>query len=160
MKLNIKYLPVSELKTYPNNAKIHTAEQIEQIKASIKQFGFNDPIAIWKNNEVIEGHGRLISAIELGLESVPVICLDEMDDKSRKAYMLVHNKLTIDTGFNYDLLQIELSRIDIDMKQFGFELQPDDDVEYVETGKEFDVNDFNDEQFEYECPECGFRFNS
>lgn len=63
-KLKIEYVDAGTLHTYANNAKIHTAEQIEQIKKSIEQFGMNDPIAVWKNNEIIEGHGRLIACTE------------------------------------------------------------------------------------------------
>lgn len=60
MELKIEYLDINSLKLYANNAKIHTPEQVEQIKKSIREFGFNDPIAVWKDNEIIEGHGRLM----------------------------------------------------------------------------------------------------
>ena len=156
--LKIEYLKVSELKPYANNAKIHTAEQIEQIKESIKKFGFNDPIAIWKNNEVIEGHGRLIAATELGLKTVPVIRLDNLTDQQRKAYILIHNKLTMTTGFNYDLLMDELEEL-FDMSEFGFDMT-DEDPEYDLKNKELNTEEFDDEKFEYECPECGFKFNA
>ena len=123
MKLNIEYLPATELKTYANNAKIHTAEQIEQIKKSIQEFGFNDPIAVWKDNEIIEGHGRLIAALELGIEELPIIRLDNLTDEQRRAYTLVHNKLTMNTDFDFSLLEMELEAItNIDMGDFGFEL--------------------------------------
>ena len=91
----------------------------------------NDPIAIWKNNEIIEGHGRLIACSELGIDSVPVIRLDELTDEQRKAYMLVHNKLTMNTGFDVDILNMELENIvEIDMTQYDFELatEVDEDV--------------------------------
>lgn len=158
MKLKIEYMPIEELEPYANNAKIHTAEQIEQIKESIKKFGFNDPIAIWKNNEIIEGHGRLIAATELELKTVPVIRLDSLTDQQRKAYILIHNKLTMDTGFNYDLLMDELEEL-FDMSEFGFDLT-DEDPEYDLENKELSAEEFDDEKFEYECPECGFKFNA
>ena len=127
MKLKIEYISVSELKPYQNNAKIHTPEQIEQIKSSIEQFGMNDPIAVWKDNEVIEGHGRLMACKALGMKTVPVIRLDGLTDQQRRAYGLVHNKLTMNTDFDYDFLEIELSEIsDIDMEEFGFDLDFDD----------------------------------
>ncbi len=120
--LKIEYIKTSELKAYANNAKEHPAEQVEQIKKSIKEFGFNDPIAVWHDNEIIEGHGRLIAALELELPKVPIIRLDELTDEQRRAYMLVHNKLTMNSDFNMDLLQMELDDItNIDMKDFGFE---------------------------------------
>ena len=64
--LKIEYVKAGEIKPYANNAKLHPAEQIEQIKRSIEQFGFNDPVAVWKDNEVIEGHGRLQAILEIG----------------------------------------------------------------------------------------------
>lgn len=123
MKLKIEYLNKEQLKPYANNAKIHTGEQIEQIKNSIRQFGFNDPIAVWHGNEVIEGHGRLLAAMEMDdIHEVPVIRLDGLSDEQRRAYMLVHNKLTMNTDFSADLLSIELEGLinDIDMTELGF----------------------------------------
>ena len=126
MELKIEYLPIEELKPYANNAKEHPAEQIEQIKKSIEEFGFSDPIGIWKD-EIVEGHGRLIAALELGMDTVPVIRLDHLTDEQRRAYALVHNKLTMNSDFNLDLLRIELDDIDIDMTDFGFDLDEEDD---------------------------------
>lgn len=157
--MKIEYMPIEELKPYANNAKVHTAEQIEQIKQSIQEFGFNDPIAIWRNNEIIEGHGRLIAASEMGLEKVPVIRLDGLTDQQRKAYILIHNKLTMDTGFNFDLLMDELDNLSIDMAKYGFDLD-EEDSDYEIENTEYDAEEFNDEKFEYECPECGFKFNA
>ena len=132
--LKIEYIKTSELKAYANNAKEHPAEQVEQIKKSIQEFGFNDPIAVWHDNEIIEGHGRLIAALQLELPKVPIIRLDELTDEQRRAYMLVHNKLTMNSDFNMDLLQMELDEItDIDMKNFGFESIKDLDDEIKEA---------------------------
>lgn len=121
-KLKIEYLPKEQLKAYANNAKLHPGEQIEQIKRSIKEFGSRDPIAVWKDNEVIEGHGRLLAVMEMPeVETVPIIRCDDMTDEQRRAYMNVHNKLTMNTGFDFTVLQEELESISIDMTQFGFE---------------------------------------
>lgn len=127
-ELKIEYIPKENLKAYCNNAKIHTAEQVEQIKRSIEEFGFNDPIALWHDNEIIEGHGRLLAVMEMPeIETVPVIRLDELTDEQRKAYTLVHNKLTMNTDFDMALLNLELDEIvDIDMTQYGFDLNTDD----------------------------------
>lgn len=120
--LIIEYVPIDTIKPYERNAKLHPVEQIEQIKASIQEFGFNDPLAVWNDNEIIEGHGRFTAALELGFEEIPIIRLDNLSDEQRKAYMLVHNKLTMNTGFDIELLNIELNSIDsIDMSNFGFE---------------------------------------
>lgn len=120
-KLKIEYVKTDTLKEYDRNAKIHTGEQIEQIKKSIEEFGMNDPIAVWKNNEIIEGHGRLIACTELGIEKVPIIRLDSLTDEQRRAYMIAHNKLTMNTGFDFSTLQSELESLQsIDMTDFGF----------------------------------------
>ena len=130
MELKIEYLPIEELRPYANNAKEHPAEQIEQIKKSIKEFGFDDPIGIWKD-EIVEGHGRLIAALEMDIETVPVIRLDHLTDEQRRAYALVHNKLTMNSGFNLDLLQLEMDDIDMDLADYGFESLMDD-IERIE----------------------------
>lgn len=156
MKLKIEYIPIEDLKTYANNAKIHTAEQIEQIKKSIQEFGMNDPIAIWKDNEIIEGHGRLIALKELGFTEAPIIRLDNLSDEERRAYALVHNKLTMNTGFDFSILDIELEdlkQFDFDMTDFGFEDQSfgidniDDLFEDTEPKEK--------EPKQIQCPHCG-----
>ena len=122
-ELKVEYVPKEELKTYANNEKVHTPEQIEGIKNSIKKFGFNDPIAVWKENEIIEGHGRLLAALELDdIKEVPIIRLDNLTDKERKAYIIAHNKLTLSTNFDNEILGEELKTIldDFDMTDFGF----------------------------------------
>lgn len=145
-ELSIEYVPIEIVKTYPNNAKLHTAEQIEQIKKSIEEFGMNDPIAVWKNNEIIEGHGRLIACTELGIDKVPVIRLDELTDEQRRAYMLVHNKLTMNTDFNFDILEEELENISINMSNFGF-----DDIEIEDYDPEEIIDDEMPEKIETRC---------
>lgn len=128
-RLKIEYIPIEDLKPYENNAKIHTQEQIEQIKNSIQEFGMNDPIAIWKDNIIIEGHGRLLACQELGFKELPIIRLDDLTDDERKAYTLIHNKLTMNTDFDIDILNEELESIEIDMTEFGFDLGTFEDEE-------------------------------
>lgn len=143
-KLEIEYLPKEQLKTYANNAKIHTAEQIESIKKSIEKFGFNDPIAVWKDNEIIEGHGRLLAAMEMeNVTEVPVIHLDGLTDKQRKAYIIAHNKLTLNTNFDNDILGEELKDIlpDFDMTDFGF-----GEFELAMLTEDFEPEPFNDDE--------------
>lgn len=125
MTLKIEYVNKEDLKPYANNAKLHDAEQVEQIKESIREFGFNDPVAVWHDNEIIEGHGRLLAVMEMDdIDTVPIIRLDDLTDEQRRAYMLVHNKLTMNTDFDVDLLNVELGSIlDIDMTDFGFDYE-------------------------------------
>ncbi len=120
--MKICKLHINDLTPYDKNAKIHTPEQIEQIKASITQFGMNDPIGVWGDkNIIVEGHGRLMALKELGHTEVDCIRLDHLSDDERKAYTLAHNKLTLNTDFDFDLLQSELDVIELDMSEFGFE---------------------------------------
>lgn len=123
-QLKIELLPIEELREYENNAKLHPPEQVDQIVKSIEQFGFNDPIAIDEDNVVIEGHGRLMALKQMGEKNAPIIRLAHLSEQQKKAYILAHNKLTMNTGFDEELLRIELESIlDIDMEDFGFELE-------------------------------------
>ena len=130
-KINVEYASLDSLKEYKMNCKLHPKEQIEQIKRSIEEFGFNDPIAVWKDNEIIEGHGRLLACQELGMEEVPIIRLDHLTDEERRAYMLVHNQSTMNSGFDDELLNVELEDIDIDMAQYGFDLTVDTETKEI-----------------------------
>lgn len=144
MELKIEYLTLSELKPYAKNAKLHDRTQIDQIKESIRRFGMNDPIAIWKNSEIIEGHGRLKACQEMEIESVPVIRLDHLTDQERRAYCLAHNQITMTTGFDLDLLKAELESLpDIDMEALGFEEynEPEEEPEVQEDGFEPKLNE-------------------
>ncbi len=136
MKLKVEYVSIDDIKPYVNNAKLHPQEQIEQIKESIRLLGFDDPIAIWKNGEVIEGHGRLIAAQQLGMKEVPVIRLDDLTDEQRREYTLIHNKLTMNSGFDEALLALELADLDFDKVLFGFDEALDMSDESEEKKKE------------------------
>lgn len=159
MALTIEYLNKSDLKPYAMNAKLHPAEQIEQIKKSITDFGFNDPIGIYGDNEVVEGHGRLLAVMEMDdVKEVPVIRLDHMSSEERRAYGLVHNQLTMNSGFNFDLLQEELDSLSIDMSDFGF---------HTASFSEQDLSDLFADAPEKEskpkkiqCPHCGEWFEA
>lgn len=151
-ELRIEYVSKDELRPYANNAKMHTDEQIEQIRRSIKEFGFNDPIALWHDNEVIEGHGRLLAVMGMDeIETVPVIRLDNLTDEQRRAYMLVHNKLTMNTGFDFALLEEELEGLDIDMSEFGFEEYEHTDIDSLFA----DASEKETEEKQIQCPHCG-----
>lgn len=139
--MEIIKLNINDIKPYRNNAKIHTKEQIEQIKKSIQEFGMNDPIAVWgKDNLIVEGHGRLEALKQLGYNEVDCIRLDHLTDEERKAYTLAHNKLTMNTDFDFDILNEELEDItDIDMSDFGFDLDFEDEEKEVEED-DFDID--------------------
>ena len=122
--LKFEYLPVESLKPYSKNARKHTEKDIQAIINSIEEFGFDDPIGVWSDkNIVVEGHGRLIAAKRLGMEQVPCIRLDHLTDEQRKAYALAHNRTAELSKWFDDMLQTELADIEnIDMELFGFDL--------------------------------------
>lgn len=143
--LQIELVPITAIKPYENNAKIHTPEQIQQIKNSIVEFGNNDPIAIDGEGVIIEGHGRLLALQELGYTEVEVIRLGHLTEEQRKAYTLIHNKLTMNTGFDLDILATELQAIEnINMKDYDFDLDINDDMV---------IEDIEEDNFEPEVPE-------
>ena len=129
-KLKVEYVDIDTIKPYKNNAKLHPKEQIEQIKKSIENFGMNDPIGIW-NNEIVEGHGRILACKELGYKQIPVIKLDHLTDEERKSYIIAHNKLTMNSDFDIDILRTELENLkelDFDLELTGFNVDELDDI--------------------------------
>lgn len=158
MDLKIEYVPIDSIKPYSKNAKLHPAEQIEQIKKSIQEFGFKDPLATW-HGEVMAGNGRLQAAKELGMKELPIVRLDDLTDEQRRAYALVHNKLTMNSPFDDGILSEELENIlDIDMEALGFDLLGEDEdetytkkidgAEYEPTGRVVDVSEcFNADKY-------------
>jgi len=164
-KLNVEYVDINLLKEYEKNAKLHPQEQIEQIKKSIKEFDMIDPIGVWKDNTIIEGNGRYKACKQLGIKEVPIIRLDHLTDEQRRAYILAHNKLTMNTDFDIKILNEELDNIlNINMEEFGFDLNInlDNDAEsnpltdekyttkvdipqYEITGEEPSINELIDE---------------
>lgn len=121
--LKVVYKSVEELIPYVNNARTHSDEQVTQIASSIKEFGFNNPILTDGDNGVIAGHGRLLAAKKLKLDKVPVIELSGLSESQKKAYILADNKIALNSGWDEDLLKIELEAIQldgIDLNSIGF----------------------------------------
>lgn len=135
--MEIEIINIEDIKLYKKNAKLHPQRQIDQIIESIKQFGNNDPIAIDEKNVIIEGHGRYEALKQMGVNEVPVIKLKHLKAQQKKAYILTHNKLTMNSDFDIDILNEELEAItDIDMSIFDFEPIIDDEEEDPEDYKE------------------------
>lgn len=113
MKLNIEYIPVNNLKPYAKNARKHEEYDVGQIAESIERYGFNDPIGIWgKDNIIVEGHGRLLAAKKLGMTEVPCIRLDDLTDKQRREYAILHNKTAELSSWDFDLLAEDIGELD------------------------------------------------
>ena len=123
-RLAIEYVPPSKLKPYTGNARKHERLDLDAIRASIETLGFNDPIGVWgKQNTIVEGHGRQIVALEMGLPLVPIIHLDHLTDEQRRAYGLAHNMTAELSEWDEAAKEQELATIkSIDMSEFGFDL--------------------------------------
>ena len=119
----VEKVSIEKLIPYARNARTHDEAQVSQIAASIKEFGFNNPILISDDYSIIAGHGRLAAARKLGLAEVPVIKLSHLSDTQRKAYVLADNRLALNAGWDNDLLKLELIELkaeDIDLEMLGF----------------------------------------
>ena len=118
---------VGNIIPYVNNARKHSEKQINQICASIQEFGFLNPCLVDKNNSLIAGHGRIEAATKLGMKKVPCIRLEHLSDSQRKAYIIADNKLALNSEWDEDLLKLEfeeLKELDFSIDIMGF-----DDVE-------------------------------
>lgn len=122
-KLNIAYRPLAELIPYVRNARTHSDEQVIQIAASIREFGWTNPVLIDADRGIIAGHGRVMAARKLGLAEVPTIELSHLTPAQRRAYVLADNKLAENAGWDFDLLKLELGELDdegFDLSLLGF----------------------------------------
>lgn len=150
--LEIVNKSTEELIPYVNNARTHSDEQINQIAGSIKEFGFNNPILLDGENGVVAGHGRLLAAKKLGLKEVPCIELAHLTEAKKRAYILADNKIALNSGWDNELLNIELEALkddDIDLSLIGFS---DDELEEISKEFEKEEKSFTDEEAD-EIPE-------
>jgi DNA modification methylase len=122
--LKIDYISASDLVPYENNSRTHSKEQVEQIKRSMTEFGFTNPILIDEHNGIIAGHGRLRAAQELGIKLVPTILLEGLTEAQRKGYVIADNNLALNAGWDLDVLKLEiegLGEFDFDIDLLGFD---------------------------------------
>ena len=124
-------VPIKQLKPYKNNARTHNEKQIEKIANSIQEFGFINPVLIDSDYGIIAGHGRVKGAEKLGMDEVPCLFVEDLTEEQKRAYIIADNKLALDAGWDYELLQIELEELDnmdFDFTLTGFEdLELDDE---------------------------------
>lgn len=119
----IEWQSVDKLIPYAKNARTHSDEQVAQIAGSIKEFGFNNPVLVDKDNSIIAGHGRVMAARKLGMDKVPVVILDHLTESQRKAYILADNRIALNSGWDTSMLSVELQDLkdDIDLSLLGFD---------------------------------------
>lgn len=123
MKHQIEYQPLDALVPYARNSRTHSDEQVAQIAASIKEFGFTNPVLIDANGSIIAGHGRVLAARKLGLGEVPCIRLGHMTETQQRAYVIADNKLALNAGWDNELLALEIKDLeaaDFDLSLLGF----------------------------------------
>ena len=117
-KLAVTYRPIGDLIPYAKNARTHDDAHVAQIAASIRAFGWTNPILVDGENGVIAGHGRLLAARKLGMATVPVIELDGLSDAEKRAYILADNEIALNAGWDTELLALEIG----DLGSLGFDL--------------------------------------
>ena len=119
----IEWQSVEKLIPYAKNARTHSDEQVAQIAGSIKEFGFNNPVLVDKDNSIIAGHGRVMAARKLGMDKVPVVILNHLTESQRKAYILADNRIALNSGWDSSMLSVELQDLkdDIDLSLLGFD---------------------------------------
>ncbi|MCK5445152.1 MAG: site-specific DNA-methyltransferase [Rhodospirillaceae bacterium] len=122
--MKIASLPLEDLIPYASNSRTHSDEQVAQIAASIKEFGFNNPVLIDEEGGIIAGHGRVLGARKLGLTDIPTIRLTHLTENQRKAYIIADNKLALSAGWDVDILTLEMKALDsegFDLSLIGFD---------------------------------------
>jgi ParB family transcriptional regulator, chromosome partitioning protein len=164
--LEITYQKVTDLIPYVNNSRTHSEAQVSQVAASIKEFGFTNPILIDSENVIIAGHGRLLAAQKLGLAEVPCIALDHLSESQRKAYVIADNKLALNAGWDTTSLTAELERLkelDFDLEILSFsteELETLLKEPFFEPGTEEDQGKLDELDPKWiDCPNCGKEFD-
>lgn len=163
--LHVETMPLTSLLPFATNARTHSDEQVAQIAASIKEFGWTNPILIDGESGIIAGHGRLLAARKLGMAEVPVIQLDGMTDTQKRAYIIADNKLALNAGWDDELLRLELEELNVE--EFKMELLGFDANELniamglgvdFQPGTEDDQGKL-DELAQIICPSCGHEFH-
>jgi ParB family transcriptional regulator, chromosome partitioning protein len=159
-KLAVVYMKVDDLIPYARNSRTHSDDQVAQIAASIREFGFTNPVLLDGDRGIIAGHGRVLAARKLGHAEVPCIELKHLTDAQRRAYVIADNKLAMNAGWDFDMLSVEIDELrdlDFDLPLLGFTAQEINEM--AGTPNFFPAS--GDEQSRLDvkaptvCPECG-----
>ena len=163
--MEIVYKKVNDLIPYINNSRTHSEEQVNQIVASINEFGFTNPILIDEKDNIIAGHGRLLASKKLKMEEVPCIVLSGLTEAQKKAYIIADNKMALNAGWDFNLLSLELENLkelDFDLELTGFTVDEIDGL--LNTNEDIEDNDYEEQDLKenntqlHKCPECGCEF--
>ena len=164
---NLESIEIDALIPYARNSRTHSDAQVAQIAASIKEFGFTNPVLIDEDGGIIAGHGRTLAARKLGLGEVPCLRLAYLSEAQKKAYIIADNKLALNAGWDDEMLKVELSELkelDFDLSLIGFdvdELQKlVEDVSF-EPATEDDQGKLDELDPKWiSCPKCGSEFDA
>lgn len=118
-------MSISSLIPYARNSRTHSDDQVTKIAASIKEFGFLNPVIVDGENGIVAGHGRVMAAKKLGMDEVPVIEADHLTDAQRRAYVIADNRLALDSAWDDELLRVEFAELEglgFDLELTGFSL--------------------------------------
>jgi ParB-like chromosome segregation protein Spo0J len=163
----IEHWSIDKLIPYARNARTHSPAQIDQIAASIAEFGFINPILVGSDGVIVAGHGRLEAARKLGMQTVPVIVLDHLTPTQRRALVIADNRIAENAGWDVEMLSLELAELqelDFNLELTGFSdekfgllsLEDRDEEQSESSAKEIDVDSY---KMMHKCPKCGFEFN-
>ena len=158
MDIKVVYADVKTIKEYENNPRFNN-EAVDSVANSIKEFGFNQPIVVDKDNIIIVGHTRYLAAQKLGLTKVPVIVAENLSEEQARAYRLADNKTGEISGWDFEKLALELEQIkDIDMGDFGFETHDlgGEIGDFFENAPASNSNEHKPKTIT--CPHCGEEF--
>ena len=145
MTSEMERVPVDRLIPYINNARTHSPEQIKKLRASLREFGFVNPVIIDREYNVIAGHGRIMAAKEEGITEVPCVYVDHLTEAQRKAYILADNRMALDAGWDEEMLRVEidaLKEVDFDPMLAGFD-EKELAALYADEGNGAEDDDFD-----------------
>ena len=163
--MQIEQTATTDLIPYVSNSRMHSDGQVAQIAASIKEFGFNNPILVDKEKGIIAGHGRVLAARKLGMDKVPTVELSHLTETQRKAYIIADNKLALNADWDMEMLSLEMGGLndeDFDLSLIGFDVGELTEIMFkpdFEPGSEDDQGRL-DQKTPTTCPECGHEFEA
>ena len=164
----LERLAIDDLVPYARNSRTHSDAQVAQIAASIKEFGFTNPVLIDADGGIIAGHGRVLAARVLKLDNVPCLRLSHLTDTQKRAYVIADNKLALNAGWDMEMLALELGELNgnaFNMDLLGFNASElslamgfEDTMDAPKSSsKEIDPDDY---KMGCMCPKCGFEFDN
>lgn len=155
--MRVKEEKIENIKPYEQNPRNNDAA-VARVAASIRDFGFKQPIVVDKDKIVIAGHTRLLAAISLGMKTVPVVVADDLTEDEARAYRLADNKTAEFAEWDADLLLVELASVDMDMSEYGFDMTAAGDFYSDDDHLRTPGAPVAKQNGECTCPQCGFTF--